>query len=135
MKDLKLHPNNNLINKENFVFILVNELATISQMVFEDARLLGQTRRILLQRSMQHELYVQASSPCPPCPLGVMQSGTCRKSESHPETPQSFKMDYRGTWVAQSIKHPTVDFCSGHNLMIHGMTPYIELCTDSMEPA
>ena len=34
-----------------------------------------------------------------------------------------------GAWVAQSIKHLTLDFCSGHDLMAHG------LCTDRTEPA
>ena len=37
----------------------------------------------------------------------------------------------RGAWVAQSVKHPTLDFCSGRDLVV----PKIELCADSAEPA
>ena len=33
----------------------------------------------------------------------------------------SFKHDCRkGAWVAQSIKHTTLDFSSGHDLTVHG---------------
>ena len=30
----------------------------------------------------------------------------------------------RGTWVAQSLKHPTLDFGSGHDLTFHGIEPH-----------
>ena len=36
--------------------------------------------------------------------------------------------------MAQSIKHPTLDFGSGH-LMVPEMKPHARLCTDSEEPA
>ena len=29
----------------------------------------------------------------------------------------------RGTWVAQSVKHPTLDFGSGHDLRVHETEP------------
>ena len=28
-----------------------------------------------------------------------------------------------GTWVAQWVKHPTLDFGSAHDLMVHGFDP------------
>ena len=33
-----------------------------------------------------------------------------------------------GTWVAQSIKRPTLDLGSGHDLMVCGFEPHIRLC-------
>ena len=36
-----------------------------------------------------------------------------------------------GTWVVQFVKGLTLDFGSGHDLMVHEMEPCIELCTDS----
>ena len=41
----------------------------------------------------------------------------------------------RGAWVAQSIKHQTLDFGSGHDLMVHEVKLHVRLCPDSMEPA
>ena len=38
-------------------------------------------------------------------------------------------------WVAQSVKHPTLGFGSGHDLMVHEFGPCIGLCADSEEPA
>ena len=40
----------------------------------------------------------------------------------------------RGAWLAQSIKHPTLDFGSGQDLTIRELEPHAGLCTDSMEP-
>ena len=40
-----------------------------------------------------------------------------------------------GTWVAQSVKQPTVESGSDHDLTVHGIKPRVRLCTDSMEPA
>ena len=43
----------------------------------------------------------------------------------------------RGTWVAQSVKHPkcpTPGFDSGHDLTVHGFEPCVRLCTDGVEP-
>ena len=37
--------------------------------------------------------------------------------------------------MAQSVKHPTLEFGSGHDLTAHEIEPHIELCTDSMNPA
>ena len=45
------------------------------------------------------------------------------------------KIQDRGAWVVPSVKRPTLDFGSGHDLMVCGIKPRIELCTDSTEPA
>ena len=37
--------------------------------------------------------------------------------------------------MAQSVKHPTVDFSSGQDLAVRGIEPYIKLYTDSAETA
>ena len=37
--------------------------------------------------------------------------------------------------MAQSVEHPTLDFGSGHDLMVHGTESPVGLCADSMEPA
>ena len=39
-----------------------------------------------------------------------------------------------GAWVAESVKHPTLDLSSGHNLMVCGFESRIGLCADSMKP-
>ena len=41
----------------------------------------------------------------------------------------------RGTWVAHLVKCPTLDFGSGHHLMVHGFKPCLGLCADSVEAA
>ena len=41
---------------------------------------------------------------------------------------------FRGTWVAQSVKHLTLGFGSGHDLVTHKFEPRIGLCADSSEP-
>ena len=45
------------------------------------------------------------------------------------------RMNYRGTWVAQSLKHLTLDLSSGLDFAVREMNPCIGLCADSMEPA
>ena len=40
----------------------------------------------------------------------------------------------KGTWVAQSIKHPTLDFHAGHDLMGCKFKPCIGLRADGAEP-
>ena len=39
----------------------------------------------------------------------------------------------RGTWVAQSVKRPTPDLSSGHDLTVREFEPCIRLCADSSE--
>ena len=34
----------------------------------------------------------------------------------------------RGTWVAQLVKGPTLDFGSGHDLMVRVIEPHVSLC-------
>ena len=41
----------------------------------------------------------------------------------------------RGTWVAQSVKHPTLGFSSGHDLTVSGLEPHAGLCAASAELA
>ena len=38
-------------------------------------------------------------------------------------------------WVAQSVKHPTLDFHSGHHFIVREFKPHIGLCSDNVEPA
>ena len=40
-----------------------------------------------------------------------------------------------GAWVARSVKCPTLDFGSGHDLIVRGFEPHIGLCAVSAEPA
>ena len=40
-----------------------------------------------------------------------------------------------GTWVAQLVKHLTVDFGSGHDFTVCGFGPRVAFCTDRAEPA
>ena len=37
--------------------------------------------------------------------------------------------------MAQSVKHLTLGFGSGHDLMVCGIEPHVRLCADSEEPA
>ena len=39
-----------------------------------------------------------------------------------------------GACVARSVKHPTLDFSSGHDLIVREFEPHIGLCADSVEP-
>ena len=36
--------------------------------------------------------------------------------------------------MVQLVKRPTLDFGSGHNLMVHEIEPHVGLCADSKEP-
>ena len=44
------------------------------------------------------------------------------------------KIGSRGTWLAQSVKLPTLDLSSGHDLMVCEFEPLVGLCADSSEP-
>ena len=37
--------------------------------------------------------------------------------------------------MAQSVKHPTLDFGSGHDLTVREFEPDVGICADSVEPA
>ena len=37
--------------------------------------------------------------------------------------------------MVQSVEIPTLDFSSGHDLMVHEIGAFVKLCTDSMESA
>ena len=45
----------------------------------------------------------------------------------------SRRRDRRGAWVAQSVKHPTLDFGSGHDLTVCEFEPHVGLCTDNVQ--
>ena len=47
----------------------------------------------------------------------------------------AFRILSWGTWAIQPVKHLTLDFSSGHDLMVCEFEPYIRLCTSSIEPA
>ena len=51
------------------------------------------------------------------------------------KTKTKTKKNLRGPWLAQSVKCPTLDFGSGHDLRVHGIEPCIKLCADNTEPA
>ena len=40
-----------------------------------------------------------------------------------------------GTWVAHLVNCPTIDFGSGHDLMVFEIEPHTWLCADSADPA
>ena len=40
-----------------------------------------------------------------------------------------------GAWVAHLVELLTLDFGSGHDVMVRGIEPHVGLCTDSVEPA
>ena len=39
------------------------------------------------------------------------------------KTPSILRSMFRGILADQSIEHPALDFCSGHDLMVHGLSP------------
>ena len=41
----------------------------------------------------------------------------------------------KGACVAQLAKHPTLDFGSSQDLIVHEIKPQVGLCTDSVETA
>ena len=43
--------------------------------------------------------------------------------------------NYRDAWVAQSVKHPTLGFSSGHDLTVCGFELHVGLCADRAESA
>ena len=40
-----------------------------------------------------------------------------------------------GTWVAQLVKHQTLDISSGHDRLVRKIEPQVGLYADSAEPA
>ena len=71
--------------------------------------------------SAAHKVQARAGSLC------------CRSSTPH--QPSLLKNhEFRGAWVSQSVKRPTLDLCSGHDLMVHEFEPHVRLCTASAEP-
>ena len=62
----------------------------------------------------------------PPHPLTLP---TCLHSLVH-----STNLPPQGPWGAQSVKHLTLDFSSGHDVTVHEFEPHV-LCADGVEPA
>ena len=52
-----------------------------------------------------------------------------------PRLAENSPLKGQGAWVAQSVKRPTLDFSSGHDLTVRGIEPNVGLCVDSVEPA
>ena len=44
-------------------------------------------------------------------------------------------MNFWGAWVAQLVKHLTLDFGSGHDLTVCGIKPRVGLYADGVGPA
>ena len=61
-----------------------------------------------------------------PKPTGISEKNRTNGTENEREW---------GTWVAQSVKRQTLDFGSGHDLMVCGFESHVRLRTDSGEPA
>ena len=40
----------------------------------------------------------------------------------------------RDTWVAQLVKRLTLDFGSGHDIIVREFEPRVGLCADSVDP-
>ena len=73
-------------------------------------------------------------------PLLAFLPGTAGPWCGGPREPQGWRPQHRGetwwgAWRAQSVERLTLDFGSGHNLMVPGIEPRTGLCADSMEPA
>ena len=45
------------------------------------------------------------------------------------------KTETWGAWVDQSVKRLTIDFDSGHDLIVWEFEPHMGLCTDGAVPA
>ena len=55
------------------------------------------------------------------------------KKEKKPGKPiQTKKFLSQGAWVAQLVEHLTLDFGSGHDLMVHEFEPCVRLCADCL---
>ena len=72
------------------------------------------------------------------CLVGVrgvswLLSGRCHLS--HGGFFVSFKSRRQGAWLAQWVKHLTLDFSAGRDLMVGKTEPYIGPCANSVEPA
>ena len=51
-------------------------------------------------------------------------------------SPKLYRGQIRSAWVAPSVKRPTLDFSSGHDLVVHEFKLIGGgLCTDHTEPA
>ena len=45
------------------------------------------------------------------------------------------ELPWRDARMAQSVRHLTLDFGSGHDLIVCEFKPCVGLCTDSVDPA
>ena len=59
---------------------------------------------------------------------------TVPSSGSQASNSSKIQSRIRGAWAAESVKHPTPDFGSGHDLTVHGIEDCVSLCADSVEP-
>ena len=69
----------------------------------------------------------------------LSQTGSPVESNVHiPQAPVARPaLEYvsSGTLMVQLVKRLTLDFGSGHDLMVRGIKPRVGLCTDTEEPA
>ena len=63
------------------------------------------------------------------------KSINCLQLHTTPVNLKNRMLSERGAWGAQSVKRLTLDFSSGHDLMVCGIEPHIGLYADSTEPA
>ena len=76
-----------------------------------------------VSRTQSCILLLLALSPCGPEPWGS------------PTTLRFQATSWQGAWVSQLVKFQTLDFDSGHDLMVCELETCIRLCADSAEPA
>ena len=62
-------------------------------------------------------------------------TGNWKLSRRSPMSHGFKSVSERGPRMAQSVKCPTLDYGSGHDLMVHGFEPHVGLCTGSVELA
>ena len=56
--------------------------------------------------------------------MNEWQSGRLTEATLNPRKVWAcLKEGLRGTWVAQSVEYPTLDFGSGHDLRVVGLSP------------
>ena len=61
--------------------------------------------------------------------------GAATQSQKSTSSGKQHQTASRGTWGAQSVKPPTLDFSSGHAVMVHEIEPQVGLYTNSMGSA
>ena len=71
----------------------------------------------IIQQIMSYMILVADYSPSETLMMNVIFS---QKQHS---TSMATQSGFKGTWVAQSVKRPTLDFSSGHDLTVMRLSP------------